>query len=265
MMDGRLGVQMYTLREAFDADTDDAVARIAASGIEGVEVFALGEPFRAHGERLERSRRLGESIRAGGLEVIAAHTSLPAMDDPQWIFEEVAALGANMAICSSPDRVLGFTRDVFDDDTRLARFAERLNNVSAFAGEQGIQIGFHNHWTEWRDHHGRPAYDVFAELLNPEIIFEIDVFWAMAGGQDPASVIRDHSERVKMLHLKDGLDPVPGAPQSVLGEGVLPLQDILAAAPRGAWHILENDVVADGMDVWDVVEASAKRWREEAQ
>jgi sugar phosphate isomerase/epimerase len=102
-------------------------------------------------------------------------------------------------------------------------------------------------------------------MLDPEIVFEIDVFWAMAGGQDPASVIRDHSERVKMLHLKDGLDPVPGAPQSVLGEGVLPLQDILAAAPRGAWHILENDVVADGMEVWDVVEASAKRWREEAQ
>jgi sugar phosphate isomerase/epimerase len=262
-MNGRLGVQMYTLREAFGTSLDGALTRIAAAGIEGVEVFATGEPSRPHAERIERAQRLGERIRASGLEVIAAHSSLPAMDDPQWVFEEVASLGAPVAICSSPDRVLGFTRDVFDDDTRLTRFAERLNAVNAYARDQGIRIGFHNHWTEWRELNGRPAYDVFAELLDPDIIFELDVFWAMAGGQDPVSVIRAHSGRISMLHLKDGLDPSPGSPQSVLGEGILPLRGVLDAAPIGSWHILENDVVSEGTDIWTVIEASAKRWRDE--
>lgn len=262
-MNGRLGVQMYTLRDAFESDLDGAIERIAAAGIEGVEVFAMGEPSRPAQERLSRARRLGEKIRAGGLEVIAAHTSLPSLDDPSWIFDEIMELGAPAAVCSSPDRVLGFTRDVFDDNERLRRFSDRLNGIASMAANHGISIGFHNHWTEWREFDGKPAYDVFADLLNPDVLFEVDVFWAMAGGQDPASVIRKHSDRVGMIHLKDGLDPTPGAPQSVLGEGILPLQDVLQATPAAAWHILEIDTLAAKTDIWTVIEASAKRWKVE--
>lgn len=264
---GRLAVQMYTLRDAFEKDAEGACRRIQDLGIQGVELFALGEPTRGRQERIDRAHALRSAAEMSGLEVVAAHTNLPTLDDPDWILEEVVAAGASIAVAPAPDRVLGFTRDLFAESSRLEAFAERLRAVAAAAADKGVRVAFHNHWTEWAtDQVGAVPYDRFAEMTGDDVLLEVDALWARAADQDPAEVIGRYAPRVFAIHLKDAPSLTPGDPQCALGEGVVDVRGVMRAADAaGAWHVLENDVLPAGDDVWRVIERSARWWHGERQ
>jgi len=99
----------------------------------------------------------------------------------------------------------------------------------------GVTVGYHNHAWELSSHiDGRPALELFADLLDPVVLLEIDTYWAATAGQDVPALLRRLGARVFALHLKDG--PLNGdiAAQLPLGRGDLPAPEIIAAAPEGA-------------------------------
>lgn len=257
-MTARLGVQMYTLRDAFEADISTTCQRIADLGIEGIELFRIGEPTRPRADRLAHAEQLRTETARAGLQVMGAHTNLPALDDADWVFEEIQATGATLAICSAPDRVLGFTRDVFSDLTRLQAFAQRLNTIAELAADRGIRIAFHNHWTEWEPVDGVIPFDYFTSLLDPSVALEIDLLWAAVGGRDLAQLVQQNASRVVALHLKDAPGLTVGQPQCAVGEGVVDSAAVVAVAGPDVWHVLENDVVPADEDIWDVVARSVQ-------
>jgi sugar phosphate isomerase/epimerase len=68
--------------------------------------------------------------------------------------------------------------------------------------------------------------------------------------------VRTLGDRVTLLHVKDG-DGQVGAMSSPLGEGVVDLPSILAAATAAEWHIVEVEgLVADTM--WPALDTSAR-------
>jgi len=97
----------------------------------------------------------------------------------------------------------------------------------------GVTVGYHNHAWELSSHiDGRPALELFADLLDPVVLLEIDTYWAATAGQDVPALLRRLGARVFALHLKDG--PLNGdiAAQLPLGRGDLPAPEIIAAAPE---------------------------------
>jgi sugar phosphate isomerase/epimerase len=72
--------------------------------------------------------------------------------------------------------------------------------------------------------------------------FEIDVFWAKAGGVDPAALITRYGSRVAFLHVKDmkkgltferGSSGAPGDSDVPLGTGQIDWPAVLKATERG--------------------------------
>jgi sugar phosphate isomerase/epimerase len=257
-MTGGIGVQLYALKDPWARDRQATMSRIAELGIAGVEAFSMGDVLTPRDERIRNAREIRALATAAGIDVISAHTTLPPVEDAGWMLEEMAELGAPVAIASTTERVLGFTRDALADSDRIARFADRLNGLAAAGRAQGLRIGYHNHYWEWVDVGGRPAYDRLVELLDPEIVLEIDLFWAYSAGRDLRRVILDNAERVEFLHVKDG-DGVLGAPQVPAGTGEVPLAGALEAAGASTWQVVELDLIDPAADIWDVV-ADSVAW-----
>ncbi|MBL9128610.1 MAG: sugar phosphate isomerase/epimerase, partial [Verrucomicrobiales bacterium] len=93
--------------------------------------------------------------------------------------------------------------------------------------------------------------------FGPEVQFEIDVFWVKVGGVEPVDLIRRLNGRVSQVHLKDlkpgiaipSFGSLPADAFQELGDGVIPMEPILAAArAAGAKHChVEQDQSPDAL------------------
>ena len=51
---------------------------------------------------------------------------------------------------------------------------------------------------------GSEVYDIFLANTDPSLVFfEMDVYWAVMGQQDPVEYITKYADRIKVLHIKD--------------------------------------------------------------
>jgi sugar phosphate isomerase/epimerase len=252
-----IGLNLYTLRGLLAEPGRRAalLEQVAALGVEAVEPYGLATPARPREETLADARALREEAAAAGLAVPAVHSALPDPGEAGWFFEALGELGAGIAVVPSPEGLAGFTRErAFADPDSLARFAERLSALAEVASGAGARVGYHNHWWEWTAlPGGRPSWDVLWEQADPRVVAEVDLYWAQAAGQDPASVVAALGERVELVHVKDGPATVDDPPQQVPpGRGDVALDAALRAGEATiTTAIIEADHVAGGGDPLD--------------
>lgn len=220
-------VQLYTVREALAADLPGTLGELAAAGFTRVEPFGIRDFSDALATELPRL----------GLQAPTTHAGFVDADDDdrERVFDAALAVGADTVI----DPFLPPERWRSGDD--VARIAERFAAAADAAAERGLRVGYHNHAHELSARiDGRPALEHFADLLDERVVLEVDTYWALVGGVDPAALLQRLGERVVAIHVKDG--PVPGrvADQTPLGEGTVPVPAILASAP-GALRVIELD------------------------
>jgi sugar phosphate isomerase/epimerase len=78
------------------------------------------------------------------------------------------------------------------------------------------------------------------------VLLEVDTYWAAVGGQDVPALLGRLGDRVRYLHVKDG--PITKEePMTAVGTGLMPIAEVLAAAPSAEWHIVELDRCATDM------------------
>ena len=232
-----LSVQLYTVRAALADDVDATLARLAAIG------FRRVEPFDLH----TWSERLGPALARHGLAAPTTHADLLG-GDPREILDAAAGLGIGTVIqpWTDPSR--------WTSTAALAEIATGLEAVAALAAARNLRVGYHNHHFELESRiDGRHALEVFAGLLSPDVRLELDTYWAYAGGADVPALLRRLGDRVVALHVKDGDGSLDTKGQVAVGSGVLPVREILAAAP-GTLRIVELDDTAG--DLFDALAAS---------
>ncbi|MFD2473042.1 sugar phosphate isomerase/epimerase family protein [Amycolatopsis silviterrae] len=217
-------MQLYSVREAFAADPDETLRRLAAIGFTRVEPYGVVENVAA----------LRAGLAAHGLSAPTAHAALVGRDQ-EAVFSAARELGIGVVIEPLvPASRWGTLGDIADT-------ASALNAAAEVAAGYGVRVGYHNHWWELESRiDGRTALEVFAELLDPEVVLEVDVYWAAAGGVDAPELLRRLGERVFAIHVKDGSLAVDASGQVPAGQGRVPLGEVLAAAP-GALRVVEFD------------------------
>jgi sugar phosphate isomerase/epimerase len=135
----------------------------------------------------------------------------------------------------------------FADADSINALARELNEGAAKAADYGLRFGYHNHWFELESVvSGKTGLEVLADALEEKVILEVDTYWAAVGGQDVPELLTRLGDRVRYLHVKDG--PVTrDDPMTAVGQGRMPVADILAAAPQAEWHVVELDRCATDM------------------
>lgn len=227
-----ISVQLYSIHAALDDDLEGSLGKLADIGLRTVEAFDF----------VRRADALKAAFDAQGLTSPTAHAILiedEGVTTPDGLLtvppaEETFAAANVLGVDTVIDPFVAPDRWGSLEDVR--RTADRLNERAKQAQEYGLQVGYHNHDHELSSRiDGRPALEVFAELLDPTVQLEIDLYWATAGGVDPLELLRRLGDRVGAVHVKDG--PMrPGisarelpSDQCPAGQGDVPLAAVLTA------------------------------------
>ncbi|MDR2997123.1 MAG: sugar phosphate isomerase/epimerase [Microbacterium sp.] len=243
-------VQLYTLAAEFTADMEGSLDRLAAIGLRNVEAFDF----------VGRPDQIRAALDASGLASPTGHA--PLLSDELWtpdgsiptpapevVFEAAAKIGMKTVIDPFVDPARWLTLDGVTD------IADRLNRLADTAAAFGLEVGYHNHAQEFvADFDGESAYERFVALTDDRVIIELDLYWALVGGQDVPALVGRLGDRLVAAHVKDGIAPVvnPFGPdagefgsaaldQRHAGTGDVPLAEALRAASALQYAIIEYD------------------------
>ena len=130
----------------------------------------------------------------------------------------------------------------------ITQLAQKYNAASRFAMTNGLVFGLYNHWWEFEKmQDGRIPFDILLELLDPNIFFELDVYWIAVAGQNPVEIIKKLGKRAPILQVKDGPaiwipefdDPFPD-PMLAVGTGKMDYPAIFEASHGNVEWIVIN-------------------------
>ena len=220
-----LSVQLCTLRELLAEDLPGTLDRLAGLGLAHVEPFRL----------TDHAAQLGPALAASGLTAPTAHQHVVGTGAEEEIFATAAELGVGTVFDPRIDR------QRFESPDGVAAVADDLNSAAALAAKHGVRVGYHNHAQELEIvHDGTTALELLASHLDDAVVLEVDTYWAAVGGQDPVELLKRLGERVTAVHVKDGPATPDPMDQVPVGQGDLPVREILAASPH-ALRVVELD------------------------
>lgn len=227
-----ISVQLYSVREAAGKDYEGTIRKIAAMG------YPCVEPAGFPGTTVDEAVKLFKEL---GLKSLSMHSQLPIGENKNEVIETAQKLGAKYIITSKGGK---------DFETRdsIKAVADQLNEAAANIADLGLSIAYHNHDWEMFDVDGQAGYQILNELIADNVCYELDTYWVKVGKKDPVAVIKELGDKVKLLHIKDGVgyreDPLV---MKAVGQGVMNFPAILEAADFAEIAAVELDACATDM------------------
>lgn len=242
-MTAQISIQLYSLRNALEANFEGTLRKIAEMG------FPCVEPAGFHGRK---TSEVGELLRSLDLIAPTAHSALPVGDATNEVIETALELGHRYLITGGPP---GW-QDDFNTVDDIKRIAEQYCIAADHAAKHGLRVGYHNHDWDLAEFEGPPAYHVFLAHTPESVLWEADLYWVARAGIDPVGFLEEIGSRGKALHFKDGhinkreIDP----PFLPAGTGDVDLIAASKAAQYAEYIVVELDAY-DG-DMLRAVEQS---------
>lgn len=224
-----IGLQLYTVRELFSADPMGTLAKVAAIGYREVEYGGGGYDKMDHAALRKTMDRLG-------LVSPSIHVGYDALaSDFDGAVKMAKTLGADTVVLpymtEAHRNAEGWTAAV----ANFSRWAEALKKL-------GLDFAYHNHDFEFTvKPGGRSLFDTLVADTDPALVkLELDLFWAIAAGEDPKAIIKRLPGRIYAYHVKDR---GPDGKMTSVGKGVIDFADIFTLnGIAGVKHFyVEND------------------------
>lgn len=244
VLNGPVGVQMWSFREFLPKDLTGTLAKVRAMGFREVEGAGLWK--RTVGE-------LRAALDAAGLRCQSAHMGFERLrDDSAGAFAEAKALGASWVVCPWIAHDKQFTRE------DALKSAEVFNKVATAAEAAGLRFAYHCHGYEMLPSPEGTRFDTLAQNTDPKrVMFQVDVFHTLHGGADPVALINRYAARVKSLHLKDLKKEVA----ITKGTGTAtPDLDVPLGTGQVDWRAVLRAATKAGASLYYVEDESADPW-----
>lgn len=214
---GRVGLQLYSLRDDARRDLERTLADIAAAGYRDVELLGSFRNFDT------APARVRQMLDRNGLRAPSTHVSGNALDDLERQLDDAQTLGHQYLIVAS----LPIQGTPTLDDYR--RWADRLNEAGRRARSRNVWVGFHNHAGDFTLVDGMVPYDLLIERTDASLVrMQLDTGNIAMAGRDPLDYIKRFGSRYWSFHIKDV--PRLGATSDTdLGKGVIDFRRLLAS------------------------------------
>lgn len=194
----RAAIQMFSVRNELTKAPQKTMERVSEIGYKNWEicVYADGHPSNySLNMSVAEERRFYSEL---GVQIIGGHLQDSVMQDPNklpYYLDYLAEIG-----CKSPGLALTF----FKDRDEIKRRGEFMNLLGEMCRERGMGFHYHTQYFQFRKLDGRYVMDHILEATDPSLVgIELDTYWAVRGGVDPAERIRAYQGRICMLHIKD--------------------------------------------------------------
>ncbi|MFG2000625.1 sugar phosphate isomerase/epimerase family protein [Spirillospora sp. NPDC048911] len=181
---GAISIQLYTLRSLLAADLEGTLAALAQIGYRKVELAGL------HGRTPAEFRAILDRY---GIRATSSHVGIDG--DWQQALADARTLGNRFIVAP-------FAQFATADEWR--DYARRLNAAGKAARAAGLRFGYHNHAHEFQTlPTGERPWDIITATDRRLVHLEVDLYWAVTGGQDPVDLIRRNRGRILQFHCKD--------------------------------------------------------------
>ncbi len=269
-----IGIQLYSMAKALSDDFPGTLKTLADAGYNNLEFagpyyFSPEEEIKnniliqqmglkGYGYYNHKPEELRKMLDDLGLTSYSAHVSTQSMQhNIDEVLNAAVTIGHKYLICPM---TLGPDIDTYKSA------ADLFNKIGESCRKAGVQFGYHNHSQEFHDFNGERPIDILLERTDPDlVIFELDLFWTTVAGVDPVRFIKKHSDRIKLVHIKDMAKKMeqPSTDwkvftdmsigreiltnQTIIGEGIIDFKKILNTSQKqGIKHfIIESDFPPD--------------------
>jgi sugar phosphate isomerase/epimerase len=224
-----IGLQLYTVREIFAPDPMGTLEKVAAIGYREVEYGGGGYDKMDHAALRKKMDSLG-------LKCPSLHIGYDALvGNLDGAVKMAKTLGADTIVLPWMAPAM----------RNAASWKDAIANFNLWGGQlkkAGLGFAYHNHDFEFTTKAGGGnLYDLLVKETDPALVkLELDLFWAIAAGEDPKAIIKRLPGRIYAYHVKDRT--ADGKMVSV-GDGVVDFADIFTLnALAGVKHLyVEND------------------------
>jgi sugar phosphate isomerase/epimerase len=268
----RLGLQLYSVRDAMKTDPSGSLKKLADMGYVHVE-HANYVDRKFYGYSAKDLKKLLDDL---GLQMTSGHTVMVAEDwdatkndfTDKWKYtiEDAEEVGQRYVISPWLDEKLRTDMDA------LKRFMDQFNKCGELCKQHGMTFGYHNHNFEFKTKIGDGTlYDYILANTDPALVAQqMDIGNMLGAGGVAIDLIKKYPGRFELMHVKDetksdsgeGMD---GYDSTILGQGVMPVKEILKAARStgGTSQFTIEQESYQGKDPFDCVKIDLqvmKKW-----
>lgn len=270
----RLGVQLYTVRDAMGKDPSGTLKKLYDDGVRHVEhANYIDRKFYGYSAK-EFKKLLGDI----DLQMPSGHTVMTAKDwdtdkkdfTDKWKYtiDDAAAVGQKYVISPWLDESLRTDMD------GLKRFMEQFNKCGELCKASGMKFGYHNHDFEFMTKVGDSnLYDFILNNTDPSLVaqqLDIGNMYGTPGGV-ALDILNKYPGRFELMHVKDEIKATTkgemgeGYESTILGTGLLPVKEILKQARKkgGTSQFIIEQESYQGKDPIDCVKIDLqimKKW-----
>lgn len=249
----RLGLQLYTVRDAMHSDPAGTLKKLADAGFKHLEHAGYGDR-KFYGYEVKAFKKLLSdndlNMSSGHVTLQQKHWDASKKDfTDEWKYAVSDAVEIGQRYIISP----GLDDDLKKDEDAFKGFMEVFNKCGTLCQSVGIQFGYHNHDFEFTTMFGDSRlYDVMLKNTDPLLVAQqLDIGNMYPTGAMPIDYITKYPGRFELMHVKDQVKKADGKYENtVLGKGILPLKDILKAARKvgGTSQFIIEQEEYQGMD-----------------
>jgi sugar phosphate isomerase/epimerase len=268
----RLGLQLYSVRDAMGKDPVGSLKKLADMGYIHVEhANYINRKFYGYSAK-DFKKLLADT----GLQMPSGHTVMTAHDwdtatndfTDKWKYtiEDAAEVGQRYVISPWLDESLR------TDVDGLKRFMGQFNKCGELCKSHGMTFGYHNHNFELSTKvNGNTLYDFILTNTDPSLVAQqMDIGNMLGAGGVAIDLLKKYPGRFELMHVKDEIKSTTGQgmdgyDSTVLGEGVMPVHDILKEARKigGTSQFIIEQESYQGKDPFDCVKIDLqimKKW-----
>lgn len=183
-----IALQLYSVRNAAEANLEATLREVKAMGYQGVELAGFCG---------KTPQEFAEFLKENGLVAVSAHVGFDDMrNDMAKVIADYKAIGCEyIAIpgIAPADRL---------ETENGNKTIEDIRRLTKAANESGLTMCYHNHDFEFIKINGEYAFDLLYSEI-PELKVEQDSCWVSVSGESPVEYLKKYSGRTPLLHLKD--------------------------------------------------------------
>ena len=190
-MTQKIGLNMYSLRDLCgdEASLNATFARLKNIGYQYVQISGIKDV---------EPDAIAKALKTNNLEACATHLGWDRFVAET---DEIIELHLKYGTTHS---AIGGLPDEYRSATGVKRFVDEAGTVLPKLYEAGLDFSYHNHNHEFAHYDGKTWIDLaFENGAGIGIKFEVDTYWVVAGGADPAEYISRFSNSMSILHVKD--------------------------------------------------------------
>jgi len=243
----KIGLQLYTLREAVAKDVPGVFSQVAKAGYTELEMFGLSAENKFFGHSV---KEIAELLKQNNLSSPGGHYMPEKFlfnngngDDVKNLCDVANALGNSYLI------IPWMSEEKRNSIDKYKTLAERINKAGEICKNANLQLAYHNHDFEFIDLNGEHGYDILLKNTDSGLVkMEMDLYWVVRAGYDPVALFKSNPGRFHLWHVKD-MNKNDKTQNTEVGNGSLDFKSIFANAKlAGVKHYIveqENNYVPD--------------------